>query len=523
MLAMRPVFRLAPDSCAARSAQRSQARSRGDRFGFVVVGLLAQAGCAQLFGIDVTSAPDAQADFATVQVQRVSVGATIVRSPQDLMGQTASFLTDDGAGGLTPVAGMQATQDSFIADVPGTPPVLFTVPDDTTPRLLWATPARLQRGNLYVFEHPNAQPPVMGSQIALDVALPTPYVTGESFRIEAIGAWMQRALGAAELPGIDNGATRIMPATPIDYMTFTPMLGQDPARITRADQVLVLRYANETLTGVLQSQFDQTEGVDTISGTMTAVVATETVMATIDPPSYTTRFTAVRPAVAGLVQSWRVHAAPGWALGIDSGVLLRNGTSPSTDTGLTTMFGNPLEALDWRALFTFTTTSSRTFVYTQDEVSRSMTLSASMVMIAEPTAATINVTMPAGLPSTIRLNLTPLTNDGMTLTLDLSRPVEIDAIVDRPSNTFYEMALVQVDLSDDMTQIERTIVASAITTGEPQFRLPPELFAVGKSYYIRFRSHQGLYPQAAAGDLQTTAVPRSASALDSAVFTVGMP
>ena len=44
-----------------------------------------------------------------------------------------------------------------------------------------------------------------------------------------------------------------------------------PTRITTADWCSCLRYGGGALTGVLRTQFDQTDATDTIDGPMTAV------------------------------------------------------------------------------------------------------------------------------------------------------------------------------------------------------------------------------------------------------------
>ena len=90
----------------------------------------------------------------------------------------------------------------------GTPPVVFTLPDEPMPyKRLWATPARDRRGVFASFEHSNPQEPLPNSQLMLSVALPTMYASNEGFRVEAIGAWMGGALPPAQLP--DVGATTI--------------------------------------------------------------------------------------------------------------------------------------------------------------------------------------------------------------------------------------------------------------------------------------------------------------------------
>jgi hypothetical protein len=482
--------------------------------------LLAASGCAQLFGIDETSGPTVDPSRVSLTMARWSIGASVAKNPQDLSMQTADFLVDDGAGVYTRVPGELLTVDSFSAALPtGTPPVLFTLPDMPTPfQRLWATPARDRRGVFSTFEHPNPQAPLPNSQIMLSVALPTPYASNEQFRVEAIGAWMARGLMATELPAPDVGNLAIN--TTLSYASFTRSTSSPAARITSQDVVVVERYVGNTLTGVYQvPPFDQTDGTDPVNAQLVAVPANKPLTATVTPAMYAERYIAVRPSVAGLDQAWIINASPGWSIGSNVGPRLHAGGVATTDTMISTMFGNPFESLDWRSLLQFTTSATRSHMF---QGMLAMTLSASMHTVAEPSAA-LALDMPAGLPINIRANQVPLSTDGMMVPLDLTKPVEVDAITDRPNSTVYFVTLYEVTLSTDMMTVERKIVVDALTTGEPKLRLPPELFQVGRYYYIDFRSMQGGFMNAATGDVQTLTLPYSISRADSAVFQVVAP
>src|SRR5262245_14980466 len=89
------------------------------------------AGCAQVFGIENTTPPDADPAKVTVTMQRVSIGATLQKAPLDMSMQMGSFLVDDGAGGYTKVPAQFQAPDTLAAAIPGTPPALFTLPDTT--------------------------------------------------------------------------------------------------------------------------------------------------------------------------------------------------------------------------------------------------------------------------------------------------------------------------------------------------------------------------------------------------------
>ena len=490
-----------------------------------MVALVAGAGCAQLFGLDNTTGGDATVDVTTLQVQRVSIGASVIKAPQDLSAQTATFITPDG----TKVEGTLVGTDTFSAPVLGTPAVMYTVPDKDVPRRMLALPSRMQKGILTAFEHPGAMPPLPSSQIALSVTLPSgqPYVTGQTFAVQSIGAWMQSGVAVA---APDTGVTTV--SQTLDYSTFTSMTGGDKFRITSTDVTLFLRYTGAALSGVLQAQFDQTDGADGMSGMMTAVAADKTATATLDSTGYATRFSAVRPAVTTYGSSWRVTAAPGWSVNSDVGVRLDSGSNAADATTFTSMYGNPFESLDWKAVLAVGAQQSRTFSFTDGTNTASVTLLASLSQLGEPSQVTA-VTMPAGLATTIRADQNLLTSDGVSpgagtsLKLDLTKPVEVDAIIDMPSNTAYELVLTELgfDTTGTAPVLTRKIVLDAFTvaTGMPVFKVPPELFTVGKSYVLTVRIYKGGFNDPTSGDLTAVSLPYASSSVDSAVFKVEMP
>jgi hypothetical protein len=476
--------------------------------------LCAATGCAQIFGLDTTtSAPDANVDRASLQIQRVSVGATVIKAPQDLTGQTASFYQDDGAGALIKVAGELGPMDTFTAPInTGTPAVMFTLPDMTSH--YFATPARAQKGSYTVFEHPNPEPAAATAKIMLSATLPSPYTGTEQFYLYSVGAWTQHQLTAAELPDPLASSTTIAPTAPIDYSSFSSIF--DPTmktRIIASDYLLLLRYQNATLTGVMQSQFEQSDMTDPVSGSMTAVNATDSVSVMIDPAGYSTRFSAVRPAPSGLGMAWYLTAAPGASVGATSGVQLKSGGAAMTDTMVTTMFANPFESLSWKSLFIYITSTNRMTAYTY--MGMPVALGAGMTQVFEKGSMTA-VTMPAGLPITVRANLTTLTTDGMSVMLDLTKPVEISADIDRTSG----ISAYAVTLSEIQPNGSLEAVTTAAFTGMPKINLPQELFSVGKTYVIRFTTYAGAFTAAATGDFQTFTLPYSSAYLDSGAFTV---
>jgi hypothetical protein len=57
----------------------------------------------------------------------------------------------------------------------------------------------------------------------------------------------------------------------------------------------------------------------------------------------------------------------------------------------------------------------------------------------------------------------------------------------------------------------------------PVFKIPPDLFTVGKSYFITVRIYKGGFTDPTSGDLTAVSLPYGGSSVDSAVFKVEMP
>lgn len=477
----------------------------------LTAGLLSLTGCAQIFGLDETSS-SGDTDNATLTLAHASVGATVTTNPLDVSMVTATFLADDGAGGYQRVPGSVTAPGVFTAPMlDGAPPVQFMLPGTTGDRI-WATGARAQKGTVVAFEHPGVEAPLPGSIVAVSAMLPTPSALGETFRVEIIGAWMRGAL----MTPATTGATVVGESVP--YSAFTPMLGNAPARFTSADVVLVLRYNGSQLTGVLQQQLDQTDGTDMIEGPMTAVSTAESsLMATIDPVTLMTRYTAVLPTLTttSVAQSFFVRAAPGAELGQPQGTVLVSGSPMPTDMAITAAFGNPFTSLGWKSLVEYATSMSRTYMI---DATHSVALSATLTTVAEVGAEPLTFDSPAGLPITIQINAMPLTTDGTAVSLDLTRPVVVDATLDKPDNTAYAARLFELDASG--TTVAKNLVAEMVVTGMPQFAFPPELFISGHTYFVQVAAYQGGFEAAASGDLQTVTLPYTTGTLDSGVFTV---
>jgi hypothetical protein len=471
-----------------------------------VVGMLALTGCAQLFGIDETTSPGAGSGV-TLSIDRVSIGATVARAPQDLTGETAQFLVGD-ATSLVPNSAVITAPGTWSSDIPtGTPAAEFTLPDlPMGATHLWALPSREMKGNVVVFEHPNATAPADTSQVALTVTIP-PY-NGELLRVYSVGTWLYHDLTATEVPALM--ATSV--AATVPYSAFAPLTSSvTPTRITASDVVLVLEYTGPALTGVLQAApFDQTDATDTIAGTTTAVANDKTLTVAL-PTDLAARYSGARPALGAPAISWSINAAPGASVGNSLGPQLLAGSPALGDTMISTAYGDPFESLGWPAILTLATSASRS--YTLNGVA--VTLSGSLVTFAD--AAMNDGTLSAGLPTVILLGTTQLNNDGQMVTLDPLAPVSVSFLADKATNTIYTADVFELVMNG--AAYDRVPVTAAVAT-DPSFVFPAGTLKAGHTYVIRAGCYQGGHTAATSGDLQTNTFPISRGLFDSGVFTV---
>ena len=311
--------------------------------------LVGLAGCAQLFGIDSTTggndAPPMAAG-AKAEVERVSVGATVLTESEDLtLGSDAlEFLVPDaaGSGGYDHVAATQAPTGTWTAPIPtGNPLVDFTLNGQ---RHIWAFPTRDAKIADVRLEHPDPSPADPASSLAISVSLPTAVAPGESFEILEVGPWLSAALDATD------PLSQVVMTTAMTHLSGASIF----AAVTPVDKVFALRELGGALTGVFEADgFTEMAGANTISGAMAAVTADQMFGATVDPTTQATRFAAVRPAVGTPSFSWDVFAAPGAASGVTTGPLLASGSVAMADTAIAASYSSTFAALGWQALFEY--------------------------------------------------------------------------------------------------------------------------------------------------------------------------
>ncbi len=481
--------------------------------------LASASGCAQIAGIEETSGPDESARVH-MTVERVSVGANLVRAPQDLTGQMATYLVPDDAqgDGFVRLPADHTDLDQWSLLYPsGAPALMFTLPDHGGPRTrIWDLGARDMQGVFSVYEHLNPVPLAMDEPAAIDasITLPTPYVTGETFQFYAVGTWNRRAY--AEVPL--DGETTFDPA-PFELATTETLTGRPHERITTADSVFLLRHQARVLTGVIEAAPFDLAATQQITGTMSAVAADQMLTVTIDPASVPARYQVLRPGPGAPGMAWNVVAAPGRDILAALGPELISAGIGETDPGaLMRAYGNPFAARGWQPLFTFATSATRAYVPTNQPggATLSINLRSELYARADPMAGG-TVELAASFPELIDLAGTLLTTDGVSIARP-TRAVPVSFTTAAPG-TLYAVELLELVPNAAGTALVHKFVISALST-TPSFLLPPELFEPGKNYTLRAVTYVGSYPNLATGDLATRSLPLSAAVHDSGAFTV---
>jgi hypothetical protein len=300
-------------------------------------------------------------------------------------------------------------------------------------------------------------------------------------------------------------------AATIPYNTFTPATESPVAAIDNDDVVLVLRSVNGQLTGVFQTSFDQTAGIDMVAGSMVAVAADQTFAGPVDPTSVSTRLSAARPSVTTPAVAWNVVAAPGAAVLDAAGPLLNAGTVPDGTTAISAMYGNPFGSLGWDAIATVSLTETRPYTF----MGVALTLGATLTMVGE--ASTLAFDFAAPVPEQVNLDDNQLAIDGATVAIDTSAAHQVTLLSENRAAILYELTLY--DLSINGTTATVQPVLDAIST-DTTFTIPPDLFQSGHTYIPAVRSIASGFPNAAAGDLQTRSLPFETAVFEGGVFTV---
>lgn len=465
---------------------------------FAVV--VSSSGCAQIFGLDETSRA-----IASLEIQRISIGAALSTAPQDLTGLSADYLVANTAvPGFVRTGAVQSTTGTWALPVDEPTPLLFGLTEG--PLQLYDFPNFHVKTVHAVFEHPDREPPPPGAMLTVDVALDAPYTAGEQLQLFTVGAWGSYDL-TPHVPAMSMTATASIAYTAVTSETDRPL-----DRITAADGIVVLRYNAATnprhLVAALDAaSFEQT-GNDTITGSLTPV-AREPLAVPIDAQAVVDRFARVTPPVASPFLGWHIEASPGAPLAVDKGPRLASGVVTPPETAISTMFGNPFAQRRWEAILAFDAFAARSFT---PKGGLPVQLIAGQRERVRPVSGTV-LTLPAGLPTEVRLDGTPLTTDGLAITMPLDL-VDIEFSLDVESNTLYEAQLFKLGTDGTMTL---TVLALGV---EPRFQLPPEAFEAGAYYSVLAIATKGSFPAVADGDLTKRELPLAQSFAHSGVFQI---
>jgi hypothetical protein len=480
-----------------------------------VVVLACLTGCAQIFGLDTTTAASdgsVATPVAMAEVTRISIGATVQSAPEDLTlgSDTLAFLVPDaaGSGGFTSVPATQGPTGTWSAPIAsGNPAVDFTLNGQ---RHIWAFPTRDLKIADPRLEHPNPTPADPTSALAINVTLAAAPPPTETFEVEEIGPWL-----AAGLAATDPLAQIVMTSS------MSSIGGAGMANVIPSDVVLALGYNGSTLANVFQAaSFTETAGANSISGAMTDVTADTTFNATIDPTSQDTRFAAVRPADSTPVYSWQVIAAPDSMRNLLAGPQLNAAAIDTTGTALAASYANPFASLGWSAMLAYTASESRVATVGAMSLTLGQATTATTILVPDSSMPTLD--FPAALPQTISIDNQPLSTDAMTATIDPTLPATISLVTDMQNTILYEATLYEL-LAASPTTEQLQYVVELLTNDPSTLQLPSDVLVAGHTYTLQITCYSDGFTGAATGDLVTSSPPFDSASSFSGVFTVANP
>jgi hypothetical protein len=487
------------------------------------------AGCAQLFGLQETSggagdgAPvDASPTSVTMEIQRISIGTTPVRTAYDVSQLPASFLVPDtSAAGFKRVKAT-AVGDTWSAEIPeGAPAMEITLGLDLPDvfRRLYALPQRNQKVLYGIYEQPNAPAAPPDGALAVTINLPTPIDPSEGYQLYSVGSWANH--GFTPTTDFTIGTGVISATVPFNATLWGNISGRPFTKITTADEMLALRYVGNQLTGAAEfAPFDQSDTTSTIAATMTAVAAAP-MDVHLSPSNINTRLAMPTPKGTALAMNWSLDAAPGSEIANGAGPQLQAAGVALADSGaLAVPFGNPFAAKGWKSTFTWATSNARSYAV-PGLGGLPGTFYCGLNEIAEYTPG-LTLDTPAPLPILVSINMMPLASDGQSIALDLTKPVTLSLVADKTDATFYQFNIYELRVNTAGTALEAhvayVVVSPAATT-----IVPNDVFVAGKTYFIRGHTIKGGYPSFAQGNFWDRNLPYSVGFLDAGVFTVTAP
>jgi hypothetical protein len=210
-----------------------------------------------------------------------------------------------------------------------------------------------------------------------------------------------------------------------------------------------------------------------------------------------------------------VNAAPGSRVGINAGPALNSATVAPNMGALAVIstFGNPFAAT-WRSTFTWAASATRVY---QPAGQLPVTLNAGLSAVVTPPNDNRTIGFLSCFPTSVAVQGATLITDGLTVTIDRSKPVAVSFVADRLEADLYTIALLEVtNVGGAMVLVNRFNSVHR----QPAWSLPAEVFETGKQYTVRASCTLGGFPKLATGDLSERELPISGGFIDSGVFTV---
>jgi hypothetical protein len=454
----------------------------------------------------------------------------VTTAPQDVTGlPVANWLVADpsDATQLMRVPGKQVATDTWEATIAdGNPAVELSLGSDYPDifRRLIALPVRNIKYLYGIYEHPDPVAiPTPPDSFTVNMTLASPYATGDSFYVEAIGGWGYHPFNGAELPAPDMGLTAVSAVetyAPYDGTTgagFVPWSGRPLNALTTGDTLIGLQYDVGELIGAGEFPAFAEGSASTISETMVAVT-TAPLDVMVNPATVNQRLQAPRPAGAGVAMSWAVVAAPGYASASGLGPTLNSAGVLATDTGaITAPYGNPFASRGWNAMFEWVSSNNRSVTLSGGGAAYVAT-SGGLQDFAEVSSG-LSLMTPAPLPITISVNGTALVADNMTLAMDLSKPVTLSLEADTNATpTMYQFNVYHLVL-DATSNAWGAHVAYVANSSASTVMIPTDVFVTGQVYMIRGHTFVGGFPNIATGDFTARELPFSLGYLDGGIFT----
>ncbi len=444
-------------------------------------------------------------------VEHVSVGAQLVRSPEDLSTLEATFLQSNPTimGGTLRIPAEHRDATSWSAILDGPLPMQFFLPDYPMPVARILDLPQLDVTTLFsVLEHPQPRLAPSAATFLLDIVLDHPVAGGETFAMYTVGSWNFAPVTA------NGGATTL--GMTVQHAAMASLSGRPHEAITREDAAFVFRANNNVLTGMFAAApFDQT-GADMLAGTMVPVVADQVLDTSLDRDAAATRLLGASPAIGNVSTTWSVTAAPGAAIAASVGPTLAAGTLGPGTKLLNAPYGNPFATRNWPATLFWQASGNRTV----NTGTLPVTASAGIYEYSLA-AAGGSSTLAAGLPQALTFDGAPLSTDNQVFPLP-TQPVEVEFLTDRPdSSTLYSLSLYELIPNVQNTALTYRLVVT-FTGLEPRFTLPVDLFNPDKLYILRAGATAGGYePGALArGALNARALPYAVGYLDGGVFQI---